>query len=107
MIKKLMDAYPEMIINGNISRRIPGNLNLSFPNLNKGTLLKNLKKIAVSSGSACTSATPTPSHVLKAIGLNDSLINSTIRIGIGRFNTKEDIQNASKHIIDVINELKN
>ena len=107
MIKNLIDVYPKIIINGDMFKRIPGNLNLSFPDLNKRALLKSLKKIAVSSGSACTSSTPSPSHVLKAIGLNNSLINSTIRIGIGKFNTKEDIQNASKHIIDVINKLKN
>ena len=107
MITNLTVACPEMTINGDVSKRIPGNLNLSFPSLDEGTLLKNLKEIAVSSGSACTSATPSPSHVLKAIGLNDSLINSTIRIGIGKFNTKQDIENASKHIIDVISKLKN
>ena len=107
MIANLMTHLPDMRINGDVSKRISGNLNVSFPGLVEKTLLKNLKKIAVSSGSACTSASPTPSHVLKAIGLDDSLIDSTIRIGIGRFNTEKEIKEASKYIIKIITKLKN
>ena len=88
MLSILSEAYPSIVVNGDMHQRIPGNLNLSFPGLGEKSLLKNLRMLAVSSGSACTSSSPSPSHVLKAIGLNNTLIKSTIREGIGRFNTK-------------------
>ena len=65
-----------------------------------------MKNVAVSSGSACTSSSPEPSHVLKAIGLKESLIKSTIRIGIGKFNTTEEIEIAADYILGVIDKLK-
>ena len=105
-LEGLKKIYPQLIINGDINNRIPGNLNISFPNLGGKSLVKSLTKIAVSSGSACTSASPEPSHVLKSIGLNQSLINSTMRIGIGRFNTKEEIDIALEHILEVVNRIK-
>tara|TARA_Y100000590_G_scaffold443497_1_gene573033 strand:+ start:1507 stop:2652 length:1146 start_codon:yes stop_codon:yes gene_type:complete len=106
LLEGLKKKYPQLIINGDINNRIPGNLNISFPNLGGESLVKSLTKIAVSSGSACTSASPEPSHVLKSIGLNQSLINSTIRVGIGRFNTKEEIDIALEHILEVVNRIK-
>ena len=106
-LKKLQDRYPALIINGDIDNRIVGNLNISFPSLEGKSLIKRLTKIAVSSGSACTSASPEPSHVLKAIGLSTSLIHSTIRIGIGKFNTKDELDIAAEHILEVITNIKN
>ena len=105
--KKLQDKYPALIINGDIDNRIAGNLNISFPSLGGKSLIKRLTKIAVSSGSACTSASPEPSHVLKAIGLSTSLIHSTIRIGIGKFNTRDELDIAAEHILEVITNIKN
>ncbi len=106
-LKKLREQSAELIINGDMNNRIPGNLNISFPSLGGKSLIKRLTKIAVSSGSACTSASPESSHVLKSIGLSKSLINSTIRIGIGKFNTKDEIDIAVEHILEVITNIKN
>jgi len=105
MIDKLKTAFPDIIINGNLEKRIPGNINISFPMLEYTPLISNLSKIAISSGASCSSLNPTPSHVLKALGLNKSLIKSTIRMGIGRFNTEKEIKDASNYIISVINKL--
>ena len=102
LINKIKKEIPEMIINGDIENRIPGNLNISFPNLKGQSIVTSLNKIAVSSGSACTSSIPKPSHVLLNIGLNKKLINSSIRIGIGRFNTQEEILIAAKNIIKTV-----
>ena len=90
-------------LNGCGIHRIDGNLNLSFPELNGQSIINSLSKIAVSSGSACTSSSPKPSHVLLNIGLDKKTINSSIRIGIGRFNTKDEILIASHDIINTIN----
>ena len=90
-------------LNGCGINRIEGNLNLSFPELNGQSIINSLSKIAVSSGSACTSSSPKPSHVLLNIGLDKKTINSSIRIGIGRFNTKDEILIASHDIINTIN----
>jgi len=90
-------------LNGCGINRISGNLNLSFPELNGQSIINSLSKIAVSSGSACTSSSPKPSHVLLNIGLDKNTINSSIRIGIGRFNTKDEILIASDDIINTIN----
>jgi len=90
-------------LNGCGMNRISGNLNLSFPELNGQSIINSLSKIAVSSGSACTSSSPKPSHVLLNIGLDKNTINSSIRIGIGRFNTKDEILIASDDIINTIN----
>ena len=106
LYNKIDSGYPNTILNGSRDKRIPGNLNLTFKGLNNQPLIPKLKNVAVSSGSACTSSTPEPSHVLRAIGLDDSLIKSTIRIGIGKFNTIEEIENGANHILEVINKLK-
>ena len=90
-------------LNGCDINRIEGNLNLSFPELNGQSIVNSLSEIAVSSGSACTSSSPKPSHVLHNIGLDKKTINSSIRIGIGRFNTKDEILIASDDIINTIN----
>ena len=94
----------EVIINGCEINRIPGNLNLSFPQLNGQSIINSLPKISISSGSACTSSSPKPSHVLLNIGIDKKTINSSIRVGIGRFNTKEEIILAAN---DIINAVKN
>ncbi len=92
--------------NGALSNRLPYMTNISFRNIDGSHLLRMLKNLAVSQGSACTSATHEPSHVLKAIGLSDELALSTIRIGLGRYTTKEEIEVAIRDIKEVIHQLR-
>ena len=102
LIDKIKEKIPDIIINGDLEKRLSGNLNISFPSLKGQSIVTSLNKIAVSSGSACTSSIPKPSHVLLNIGLNKKNIQSSIRIGIGRFNTKKDILVAADNIIEVV-----
>ena len=102
LIDKIKEEIPDVIINGDIEKRISGNLNISFPSLRGQSIVTSLSKIAVSSGSACTSSIPKPSHVLLNIGLNKKHIQSSIRIGIGRFNTKNEILIAANNIIETV-----
>ena len=102
LINNILTKYPNTIINGHREKRVSGNINMSFPFLNGKSIINSLPKIAVSSGSACTSSNPRPSHVLTALGLNKLDINTTIRIGIGRFNSKEDVEIASNQILNAI-----
>ncbi|MEQ8193147.1 MAG: IscS subfamily cysteine desulfurase [Rhodospirillales bacterium] len=87
----LRAAVPDMTLNGDQVHRIPGNLNVSFPGVDGEALISGLKEIAVSSGSACTSASVEPSYVLRALGLSDDLARASIRIGLGRFTTEADV----------------
>ena len=80
LIKKIKSKIVNVIINGDLEKRIPGNLNLSFPKLNGQSILNSMPKIAVSSGSACTSSSPKPSHVLTEIGLSKKLTNSVKKL---------------------------
>ena len=90
-------------INGNKSHRMPHVTNLSFKDTIANTLMMRFKnKVAVSSGSACTSALPEPSYVLKAMGLNDALANASLRVALGRFTTEEDIDLAIQEIVKAV-----
>lgn len=93
--KKLRDGIesriPMVILNGDPSRRYDGNINYSFAHVEGESLLMSLKNLAVSSGSACTSASLEPSYVLRAIGVDDEIAHSSVRFGIGRFSTEEEI----------------
>tara|TARA_B100001989_G_C24550789_1_gene474479 strand:+ start:304 stop:1485 length:1182 start_codon:yes stop_codon:yes gene_type:complete len=102
LIQKISQKFPETIINGSKSNRIPGNVSLTFPFLKGISIINSLPEIAVSSGSACSSSNPNSSHVLKSIGLDKNYINSTIRIGIGKFNSDEHIEIAIKSITKAI-----
>ncbi len=94
-------------LNGHPTKRLPGNLNISVENVDGQALLLGLQPtIAVSSGSACTSAKIEPSHVLKALGRSDQLAYASIRFGIGRFNTEEDIDRAATCTIDTVRSLQ-
>jgi cysteine desulfurase len=93
-------------VNGHQSLRLPHMTNLSFHNIDGSRLIRSLKNLAVSQGSACTSATWEPSHVLKSIGLSDELALSSIRLGMGRFTTEEEIHTAIKSIKEAIEQLK-
>ena len=89
--KGIEEKIPEVVLNGDAARRYPGNLNFSFACVEGESLLMALKNIAVSSGSACTSASLEPSYVLRAIGTDDEMAHSSIRFGIGRFTTEEEV----------------
>jgi len=86
--------------------RLPGNLNVSFAYVDGEALLMQMKHVAVSSGSACTSANPEPSHVLRALGLSDEATRSSLRFGIGRFNTQEEIDFAIEIVVQVVERLR-
>ncbi|MSP51575.1 MAG: IscS subfamily cysteine desulfurase [Alphaproteobacteria bacterium] len=97
---------PEVFLNGDVERRIPGNLNLSFAYVEGESLLMGIKDIAVSSGSACTSASLEPSYVLRAIGVGEELAHTSIRFGIGRFTTESEIDFAVKTIREHVARLR-
>ncbi|HZE98015.1 MAG TPA: IscS subfamily cysteine desulfurase [Planctomycetota bacterium] len=92
--KAIFEAFDHVRLNGSLERRLPGNLNVSFEYVEGESLILGMADIAVSSGSACASARLEPSHVLHALGLNEPLARSSIRFGIGRFNTSDDIDRA-------------
>ena len=87
----LARRVPGLGLNGNAASRLAGNLNLTFPGIEAPTLIEACPAIAISTGSACTSAAVEPSYVLRALGLPDALANSAIRIGLGRFNTAAEV----------------
>ncbi|HUY82054.1 MAG TPA: IscS subfamily cysteine desulfurase [Acidobacteriaceae bacterium] len=103
---KLEKALDYVHVNGNMEHHLPGNLNMSFVYVEGESLLMGINDIAVSSGSACTSATLEPSYVLKALGLGDDVAHSSIRFGLGRFNTKAEVDYVSDKIIDVVQKLR-
>jgi cysteine desulfurase len=103
---KLETALDYTVVNGNMDHHLPGNLNMSFVYVEGESLLMGINDIAVSSGSACTSATLEPSFVLKALGLGDDVAHSSIRFGLGRFNTKEEVDYVSDKLIDVVSKLR-
>lgn len=100
--KNLEETY----INGSMEHRLPHNLNMSFAYVEGESLLMGINDVAVSSGSACTSATLEPSYVLKALGLGDDLAHTSIRFGIGRFNTDEEVDYVAQKMIDVVTKLR-
>jgi len=103
---RLMNELDETYLNGSWEYRLPHNLNISFAYVEGESLLMGINDIAVSSGSACTSATLEPSYVLKALGAGDDLAHSSIRFGIGRFNTEEEIDYVADRLITVVRKLR-
>ena len=96
----------EIFVNGSLEHRLPGNLNISFAYVEGESLLMGINDIAVSSGSACTSATLEPSYVLKALGTGDDLAHSSIRFGLGRFNTEEEVDFVVEKLSAVVKRLR-
>jgi cysteine desulfurase len=103
---KLEGALDYVHVNGSMEHRLPGNLNMSFVYVEGESLLMGINEIAVSSGSACTSATLEPSYVLKALGLGDDVAHSSIRFGLGRFNTEAEVDYVADKLIDIVQKLR-
>ena len=104
--QKFDNALDYTHVNGNMDHHLPGNLNMSFVHVEGESLLMGINDIAVSSGSACTSATLEPSYVLKALGLGDDVAHSSIRFGLGRFNNRAEVDYVSDKVIDVVKHLR-
>ncbi len=102
----IMSKLDETYLNGHPTQRLPHNLNISFAYVEGESMLMGLKEIALSSGSACTSATLEPSYVLRALGVGAELAHSSIRFGLGRFSTAEEVDYTAKRIIEVVTKLR-
>lgn len=106
LLERLSIDIPGAIINGDLKKRIAGNLNICFPGVPGEILLNQLEDVIVSRGSACNSSRNQGSHVLRALGLDDDLAESSLRIGIGRYNTEEDILFAAERISSAVREIR-
>lgn len=110
LFQGLRDAIDLVSLNGPAldiaGLRLPGNLNVSFANVDGEALMMNMQQVAVSSGSACTSANPEPSHVLRALGLSDDLTRASLRFGLGRFNTAEEVEYAIESTAATVEKLR-
>src|SRR5438874_3344178 len=108
--KKLQDYLfghlDHLELNGHATERLPGNLNVSFAYVEGEALMMAIKNVAVSSGSACTSASLEPSYVLRACGVSEDLAHTSIRFGIGRFNTEEEVDFVKKYVVEQVQKLR-
>ena len=102
----LESKLDDILVNGSMEHRLPHNLNVSFAHVDSEALLMGLDDVAVSSGSACTSATLEPSYVLKSLGLDEDLAHSSIRFGLGRFNTQEEVDYVTEKVVKVVRKLR-
>ncbi len=103
---KITDKLPEVFLNGDREQRFPGNLNLSFAYVEGESLMMGIRDLAVSSGSACTSASLEPSYVLRALGVEEELAHTSLRIGIGRFTTEAEIDYAVDTLVEAVEKLR-
>jgi cysteine desulfurase len=103
---RILSQLDEVYLNGSLEHRLPGNLNLSFNFVEGEGLMMAIKDVAVSSGSACTSASLEPSYVLRALGVGDELAHSSIRFGLGRFNTQEEVDYVADLVADKVSRLR-
>jgi cysteine desulfurase len=106
MLKGLQDKLPEIYLNGDLEHRIPGNLNISFAYVEGESLMMGIKGLSVSSGSACTSASLEPSYVLRALGVEEELAHTSLRIGLGRFTTEQEVDTAVDELVRHVNKLR-
>ena len=106
MLKGLQDRLPEIFVNGDLEHRIPGNLNISFAYVEGESLMMGIKNLAVSSGSACTSASLEPSYVLRALGVEEELAHTSLRIGLGRFTTEHEVDTAVEELVRHVKKLR-
>lgn len=105
--EKIQSQMDEVYLNGSLEHRLPGNLNISFAFVEGEAMMMAIKDVAVSSGSACTSASLEPSYVLRALGVGDELAHSSIRFGLGRFTTEEEVDYVAKLVVDKATHLRN
>lgn len=106
MLKGLRENLDEIVLNGDEENRNPGCLNVSFAYVEGESLIMAIKTMAVSSGSACTSASLEPSYVLRALGVEEELAHTSLRIGIGRFTTREEVEYAVKLVTSAVRKLR-
>jgi cysteine desulfurase len=106
LTRSIMSRLDETFINGSMEHRLPHNVNISFAYVEGESLLMGINDVAVSSGSACTSATLEPSYVLKALGVGEDLAHTSIRFGIGRFNTEEEVDYVANRVVDTVTRLR-
>ena len=106
MLKGLQSKLPEIYVNGDLEHRIPGNLNISFAYVEGELLMMGIKGLSVSSGSACTSASLEPSYVLRALGVEEELAHTSLRIGLGRFTTEQEVDTAVDELVRHVNKLR-
>ncbi len=104
--ERIQHSLEDVTLNGHSTKRLPGNLNLSFAYVDGEALMMAMRDIAISSGSACTSASVEPSYVLRAIGLSDDLARSSLRFGLGRFNTEPEIDFAIDLVVQAVRRLR-
>jgi cysteine desulfurase len=104
--QQIQKALPDAVLNGHPTERLPGTLNASFPYIDADALMLQMPEVAVSTGSACTSASIEPSHVLKAMGLDDEAARSSLRFSLGRFTTAEEIDAVSDAVISAVARLR-
>jgi cysteine desulfurase len=102
----LFERLDEIYVNGHPTERLPGNLNVSFAYVEGESLLMGINDVAVSSGSACTSATLEPSYVIRALGTEEELAHSSIRFGLGRFNTEEEVDFVADRVVREVKRLR-
>lgn len=102
----LLAGLDHVRVNGSEQHRLSGNLNMTFEHVDSETLMMGLKEVALSSGSACTSAKIEPSHVLRALGLGEEAAHSSIRFGLGRFNTEKEVDYVAERLVDVVKKLR-
>ena len=105
-LAKLQERLPEIYVNGDLEQRIPGNLNISFAFVEGESLMMGIKSLSVSSGSACTSASLEPSYVLRALGVEEEMAHTSLRIGFGRFTTEAEIDQAVDDIARHVSKLR-
>ena len=106
LLNGIRKSCSDIYLNGSEIHRVPGNLNLSFAYIEGESLMMGIKNLAVSSGSACTSASLEPSYVLKALGVEEELAHTSLRIGLGRFTTEEEVDSAVKQIVSEVKRLR-
>jgi len=106
LVTMLMTELPGITVNGHPSQRLPNNASITFGGVDADRLMMGMKDLALSTGSACSSATPSPSHVLQAIGLNHEEVRGTLRFGVGRFTTGEEVTYAAGRIVETVMKMR-
>jgi len=106
LLTGILETFPDTVINGSKQNRLPNNLNIAFPNVEAESLIMGMNNIACSTGSACTSASLEPSHVIKALGVREELAHSSVRFSLGRFTSEEDINQTIEQIIETVSKLR-